>query len=390
MACNTGGKSMSQAIEEIQETIRNAFAARAPLSIKGRGTWIGAYKHVSAAKDLPLWNYAGVQEYVPGNLTMTVRAGTTLAEIAEIAAAENQWLPLDPFGSNAGTIGATIATCSYGPLVTGFGTPRDLVLGVEAVLGTGDIVRGGGRVVKNVAGYDLSRLLTGSWGALGAITEVTLRLFAKQESEISMIVPLPAKRETAQRMINAIRSGPVFPWAMELLDAKFANALGLTSADESVLVLRFGGNQNLVQSQASNLPTAGAGSRISDDFWKSLAEFQHAWSMRISGLPSRLFDTWDAAASLVASVGAGYRMASPERGTCRLFFPDNVDSGKLFTALGQFSAANHGRSRIVIEAMPSISPLSFSDRGTTHKDLAAGIKGVFDPNNILNPGLLPQ
>jgi FAD/FMN-containing dehydrogenase len=83
-------------------------------------------------------------------------------------------------------------------------------------------------------------------------------------------------------------------------------------------------------------------------------------------------------------------MASPERGTCRLFFPDNVDSGKLFTALGQFSAANHGRSRIVIEAMPSISPLSFSDRGTTHKDLAAGIKGVFDPNNILNPGLLPQ
>lgn len=378
---------MSQDIEEIQETVRSAGASHSPLNIKGRGTWSYAYRHVSASNDLSLWNYAGVQEYVPGNLTMTVRAGTTLAEISEIAGAENQWLPLEPFGDSAGTVGATIATCSYGPLATGFGTPRDLVLGVEAVTGAGDIVRGGGRVVKNVAGYDLSRLFTGSWGALGAITEVTLRLFARQETELSVMVALPGKREAAQKVIETIRSGPCYPWAMELLDPKMANALGVTAADESILVMRFGGNQSLVTSQANSLPAAH---QIAGDFWKSLAEFQHGWSMRLSGLPSRLFDTWDAAASLVGSIGTGYRTASPDRGTVRIFFPANVDSGRLFTALEQFSASAQGRHRIVIEAMPSVSPLSFSDRGETHNGLAAGIKRVFDPRNVLNPGLLQQ
>lgn len=378
---------MSQAIEGIQETIRNAIASHSPLSIRGRGTWASAYRHVSAVQELSLWNYAGVQEYVPGNLTMTVRAGTTLREISEIAAAENQWLPLDPFGDSAGTIGATVATCSGGPLATGFGTPRDLVLGVEAVTGTGDVVRGGGRVVKNVAGYDLSRLLTGSWGALGAITEITVRLFAKQEADASVMVELPEKREAALKAIQSIRSGPTYPWAMELFDARFGKALGLTVGDEPALVMRFGGNQHLVESQVNNIQ---AGSEISRDFWKTLSEFQHGWSMRISGLPSRLLDTWDAAASLVANVGAGYRMASPERGTVRIFFPKDIDSGKLFTALGQFSASAQGRHRIVIEAMPSVSPLSFSDRGDAYNELSTGIKSVFDPHNILNPGLLQQ
>jgi glycolate oxidase FAD binding subunit len=84
--------------------------------------------------------------------------------------AERQWLALDAFGSPEGTLGATVATASAGPLAHAFGTPRDNVLGLEFVTGEGEVVRGGGRVVKNVAGFDLVRLLTGAWGTLGAIT----------------------------------------------------------------------------------------------------------------------------------------------------------------------------------------------------------------------------
>ena len=379
---------MSQAIEEIQEAVQRAGKSRAPLNIKGRGTWPSAYRHVSAAADQSLWNYAGPQEYVPGNLTMTVRAGTTLAEIAEIAAAENQWLPLDPFGDANGTIGATVATCSYGPLITGFGTPRDLVLGVEAVLGSGEIVRGGGRVVKNVAGYDLSRLLTGSWGTIGIITEVTLRLFAKQETESTVLLPLPDKRDAAEKLIKGIRSMPVLPWAMEMLDAQLARRLDLGT--QPALIFRFGGNENLVRSQVNAIAALGASTSIENGIWSKLSALPTGWSMRISGLPSRLFDTWDAAARLIAAVGSGFRTATPERGIVRLFFPRDADSGKLFTALGQFAAGAQAGQRIVVEAMPSVSPFSYSDRGAAHNDLMSGIKRVFDPNNILNPGFLPQ
>lgn len=380
---------MSQAIEEIQEAVRKAGESHAPLYIKGRGTWTSAYRHVSASRELSLWNFAGPQEYVPGNLTMTVRAGTTLQEIAEIAGAENQWLPLDPFGDDAGTIGATVATSSYGPLVTAFGTPRDLVLGVEAVLGSGDVVRGGGRVVKNVAGYDLSRLLTGSWGTLGAITEVTLRLFAKQEAEATILVQLPEKRRAAEKLLAGIRSAPVYPWAMELLDAQCARTLNV--GNDSVLALRFGGNENVVMAQLAAIKSLYPAQEIAGDFWKSLTRMKHGWSMRISGLPSRLFDTFDSAARLIASVGAGMRTATPERGVVRIFFPSEVDSGKLFTALGQFApTAQASGAGIVVEAMPSVSPLgAFSEREVANA-LSLGIKRVFDPNNVLNPGFLQQ
>lgn len=387
MVCDAGGARVSQAIEEIQEAVRKAADSHSPLHIKGRGTWTSVYRHASASQELSLWNFAGPQEYVPGNLTMTVRAGTTLREIAEIAGAENQWLPLDPFGNDAGTVGATIATCSYGPLVTGFGTPRDLVLGVEAVLGTGEIVRGGGRVVKNVAGYDLSRLLTGSWGTLGAITEVTLRLFAKQETEATVVVALPEKRAAAEKLLAGIRSAPIYPWAMELLDPQAGRALNVTG--ETALALRFGGNESVVKSQVALIKSLCATQELSGDFWTRLTQLKHGWSMRVSGLPSRLFDTWDAAARLVASVGTGMRTATPERGVARIFFPSEIDSGKLFTALGQFASAPSG-TRIVIEAMPSISPLARFTESDVANCLSAGIKTVFDPKNILNPGLLQQ
>lgn len=161
---------------EIASAIRDAGAARTPLRIVGRGTWLGAGAQVAAETTLSLVDDAGIVAYAPDDLTVTVRAGTTLRELADALARRDQWVALDPDGGLDGTIGATVATCSYGPAAALFGTARDQVLGMTVVLGTGDIARPGGRVVKNVAGFDLTRVMIGAWGTLGVITEVTLRV----------------------------------------------------------------------------------------------------------------------------------------------------------------------------------------------------------------------
>jgi glycolate oxidase FAD binding subunit len=167
----------------VAERVRAAVDTRAALRIVGHGTWLDGGYPVRATNVLSLADDRGVVEYVPGDLTITVRAGTTLAEIAETLGAAGQWLPLDPLGRDTSTtIGAVVATGSYGPLAAWYGTPRDQVLGLTVVTGNGVILKTGGRVVKNVAGFDLTRLMTGAWGTLGVITQVTMRVRARTTS----------------------------------------------------------------------------------------------------------------------------------------------------------------------------------------------------------------
>jgi glycolate oxidase FAD binding subunit len=163
---------------QIVAEIHDAIARQEPLAIIGAGTWLRS----SAKRTLSLADDRGIVEYNPNDLTLTVRAGTSLAEIDRTLEAHQQWLPLDPAGERNGTIGATVATCSYGPLAALFGTPRDLVLGLTVVTGDGTVIRPGGRVVKNVAGFDLTRLMIGAWGTLGVITQITLRVMARSQS----------------------------------------------------------------------------------------------------------------------------------------------------------------------------------------------------------------
>lgn len=379
-----------QSLGDIQDTVRSAATARSDLRITGGGTWESALRSFSPAPELSLANYRGVVEYVPGNLTITVRGGTTLEEIAEVTAEQNQWLPLDPYGSIKGTIGATIATCSFGPLVTGFGTPRDLVLGVEAVVGTGELVRAGGKVVKNVAGYDLSRLLTGSWGILGAITEVTLRLFAKQEAETSIALLVPDDPGAAVKLLSGIRAAPIFPWAMELVDARIPSARG--TLGNHLIAFRFGGNANVVQSQIRTIQSLGETVPIEHAFWTGLRTTPHSWSLRISSLPSRIVEMWEAAAKFMDNVGDGVRVGTPERGMVRLLFSSDADSARLNAAFEQLiSTLRSTETRLVVEAMPSHSPLTqFAPDTTSANELSAGIKRVFDPGRVFNSSNLMQ
>ncbi len=158
----------------------------------------------------------GVIEYIPGDLVITVQAGTTLAELSDITGEHGQWLALDPYVSTEGltraTIGATVATASSGPLALGYGRPRDLVLGLGAVSGDGRLLRAGGRVVKNVAGFDLVRLLTGACGTLGIIGEVSLRLHARPACDDTFAVLIPQAASSEQSLaalIERLNSSPI-------------------------------------------------------------------------------------------------------------------------------------------------------------------------------------
>ena len=154
-------------------------------------------------------------------------------------APHGQWLALDPYGCDDGTLGATIATASPGRSRTSFGTPRDLVLGVEFVTGAGVIVRGGGRVVKNVAGFDLTRLLTGSWGTLGVITEVTVRLHARPEAD-DHARRSRSSGESTCRSASAAAAAPLpfAPYACEVVNDALARVSSASSGRDGALSSR--------------------------------------------------------------------------------------------------------------------------------------------------------
>jgi glycolate oxidase FAD binding subunit len=325
---------------------------------------------------------AGVVSYVPGDLTLTVRAGTSLSEIERITREHDQWLPLDPYGSDDGTIGATLATASAGPLSSSFGLPRDLLLGLEFVTGKGEVARGGGKVVKNVAGFDLSRLLTGSWGTLGVITEVTLRLYALPKVDRSFSIPLNGGEQRVTSLVHAIVTSPLTPYALLLLSQSTANALGL--GDDPVCVIRFGGNEAVVGAQVAALSQVSRPAEIETGVWTELRGLERNahTAVRVSGLPQRFVA---ASAQILSDHLPGIRTyIDPRRGVLRVL---QSNESLASNESADFEITGNESTRIVYEklhpsAWPLFSPSSVSD------GLSQRLRKAYDPYNILNPGIL--
>lgn len=375
--------------EAVVSAIKESGSARAPLRIAGRSTWLDAGRPVRADKTLSLRDDSDVVSYVPGDLTLTVRAGTPLSEIERVTREHDQWLPLDPYGSPDGTIGATIATASAGPLASSFGLPRDLLLGLEFVNGRGDVVRGGGKVVKNVAGFDLSRLLTGSWGTLGVITEVTLRLYALPNADRTFAVALKGSEREMSSLVRAIVMSPLTPFALQLLNPPAARALGL--GEHPVCLIRFGGNDAVVRAQVGALSQVARAEEIDAAAWTRLRQLDgNAHTMiRIVSLPQRLLAT---SARILGDDGPGiYTCIDPRRGVMRIVVTADGENGVVGTSPTEASADFHKdgveSSEVIFEKLPpeiwrGVSPSVVSDA------LSQGIKRAYDPHNILNPGIL--
>ena len=191
----------------IVEQVRAAYAERRPLAIVGGGTR-ARFAPPGAGEALRVAAHTGIVSYEPSELVITARAGTPLAEIEEALAARRQMLGCEPPRSGpASTIGGVVASGLSGPARPYRGSVRDFVLGIELVNGRGEALRFGGQVMKNVAGYDVARLVTGACGALGVITEVSLRVLPRPAREVTLRWPL-TRADALARMLELPRR----PW----------------------------------------------------------------------------------------------------------------------------------------------------------------------------------
>ncbi len=173
----TDGELVPADPQEACEIIRRAFRDRAALLPLGSGLWHGVGDHPHPSP-IPLRStrLSGVVEYDPANQVITVGAGMSLDALQDVLAEHGQWLPVRPPLGGQNTLGGLAALNACGPERLRYGAPRDLALGLKFVSGTGRLISAGGRVVKNVTGYDLTRLLVGSAGTLGFLTELTFRV----------------------------------------------------------------------------------------------------------------------------------------------------------------------------------------------------------------------
>ena len=185
-------------IPALCERIRDHAARKAPLRIRGGGSK-DFYGQACAGEGVDMSPYAGIVAYEPKELVVTVRAGTPLTELEGALAAERQMLPFEPphFGE-AATIGGAVAAGLAGPRRPYAGSVRDFVLGTRVANGKGEDLAFGGRVIKNVAGYDVSRLMTGALGTLGVITEISFKVLPRPALEATLVFELDEENATAQ------------------------------------------------------------------------------------------------------------------------------------------------------------------------------------------------
>ncbi|SFN30686.1 glycolate oxidase subunit GlcE [Variovorax sp. OV329] len=189
------------ALDDIIERIREAGAKGTPLRIRGGGSK-DFYGGALAGELLDTAGHSGISNYEPSELVVTVRAGTPLAELEALLAQQGQCLPFEPprFGLGQGTVGGMVAAGIAGPSRASVGSVRDYVLGATLVNGRGELLSFGGQVMKNVAGYDVSRVLAGSLGVLGVIAELSLKVLPVAPAEATLA--FECTQADALRLLN--------------------------------------------------------------------------------------------------------------------------------------------------------------------------------------------
>jgi glycolate oxidase FAD binding subunit len=203
--------------DELAAVLRDATAAGTPVYPIGGGTGLDyGLPGRRTGIGLSLENLNRVIEYPARDMTITVEAGIRMRSLAQTLAREGQQLPIDAPVADRATLGGVIATNTSGPRRFGYGTMRDYLIGVTAVDGRGTPFKGGGRVVKNVAGYDFCKLLVGSLGTLGVITQATLKLKPLPEAS-ALVACAPPNFDAAERLLAALVQSRTTPAAIELL-----------------------------------------------------------------------------------------------------------------------------------------------------------------------------
>ncbi len=354
---------------------------------------------------LSLSGLQAVVDYPARDMTVTVEAGMRVAELSRILAREGQQWPIDVPRADNATVGGVIATNTNGPRRYGYGSVRDYVIGINAVDGSGRPFKGGGRVVKNVAGYDFCKLLTGSLGTLGVLTQATLRLRPLPETSAWRGCAV-GDLETLDRVLESLAASRTAPVAIETLRGpawvKSPKLAPLSATPTSCFVLvRYEGSEPEVAWQLEQVGQEWRSVGVSashtwrgeeaDSWLRELAEFPQAAAaplvvqaaVRPSGTTSmfRAFTAIDPNVSLLAHAGNGIVIAR---------FPEFPVGGLSRTLVGRAQPeALRFDGAVKILANPGgqeMAPHTVWGAGGPTFDVMMSVKRQFDPRNVLNPG----
>ena len=311
-----------------------------------------------------------VSDYIPSDLTITVGAGMVLGDIQDILAVNRQWLPWDAPQHRHATIGGLLASGLSGPLRHGAGSPRDWLLGMQFVTGDGRIIKSGGKVVKNVAGYDMHKLHIGSLGTLGIIAEVSFKLAPLPESDESITIT-GMSIEHAHKMAYVLRNPPFNPSALLIEATPHHIRLWVRWQGAAAAVTR---QVNIAHARQPIAKPTTAGSwehLLNTPFSKSHG---HAVQLRIGCAPQSLESFYPALQEI--SPNATFHIM-PTVGLIRLYAAQMPDVAALRAALLPFG----GYVVVEIGADPMRWGPAPANIAIMHQ-----LKKAWDPDNKLNPG----
>jgi glycolate oxidase FAD binding subunit len=323
-------------------------------------------------------------EHAVGDLTVTVEAGMKFSQLQALLAKSRQFLALDPTAPESATIGGIIATGDTGSLRQRYGSVRDHLLGITFVRADGQIAKAGGRVVKNVAGYDLMKLFTGSYGTLGVISQVTFRVYPLPEA--SGTVVLTGSVKAVSQAADILRGSALTPVQADLLSTKLVSSLGL--GEGLGLIARFQSISESVKEQSNRVLEVGQklgldGAIFADgdeaNLWQRLQERIHTTptesviTCKIGVLPT-------AAVEILTQVELGLIHISSGLGLLQL------ESKNQILKIRDRTQANKGFLTVLSAPMAVKEQVDVWGYTGNALPLMRRIKEQFDSKNILSPG----
>jgi len=346
------------------------------------------------AVDLSRLNH--VLDYPARDMTITIQSGITLAVLQKLLATENQRLPIDVPLAERATLGGALAANTSGPRRYGFGTLRDYVIGISVINDDGQLVKAGGRVVKNVAGYDLCKLHIGALGTLGIITQITLKLRPRPE-EHGLIV-IPCADETVEGLLQQVHASRTRPVCIDLLNERAARLLDARATAPWHLVVGYEDNRDALTWQVQQLVRElqaryELDARVgfpAEPLWQRLVELpafpDAALTFKANLLPSALAGFCLAAARLPvplllqAHAGSGISVGHV---TAEI---DAERAASLMQTLREL--ANCGAGQVVVVRCPTAWKQAISVWGPPRGDreLMRRVKDQIDPRRLFNPG----